>query len=98
MEPVGGPPLGNECFVSLMCGQDAELPNLTETTTILMECIAFNGSDPLTMEVYKDDILIPCASSPYIIAGANREAFGTYTFVLSTETCGSDIAVSRILH
>ena len=36
MEPVGGPPLGNECFVSLMCGQDVELPNLTETTTILM--------------------------------------------------------------
>ena len=43
MEPVGGPPLGNNFFVSLTCEKDVELPNLTETTTILMECIAFNG-------------------------------------------------------
>ena len=48
--------------------------------------------------MYKDDILIPGASFPYIIAGVDRDAFGTYTFVLSTEKCGSDIAVSRILH
>ena len=80
----------------MTCGQDIEVPILTGDTTILIECIAFNGTDPL-IAVYKDGVLIPGASFSYAIAGANREAFGTYTFVLSTEKCGSDIAVSRIL-
>ena len=49
------------------------------------------------MQMYKDGELIPGASFPYIIIGADREAFGTYTFVLSTEKCGRDTAVTRIL-
>ena len=84
-------------FISLTCGQDIEVPDLTGTKTILINCAPFNGSYPLTMEVYKDGELIPGAGFPYAIIGANREAFGTYAFVLSTEKCGSDVAVSRIL-
>ena len=49
------------------------------------------------MEVYKDDELICGAGFPYVIVGADRDAFGTYTFVLSTEKYGRDIAVTRIL-
>ena len=70
---------------------------LTGTATILMNCNPWNGSTPLTMQVYKDGELIPGAPFTHVIIGADREAFGTYAFVLSTEKCGSDVAVSRIL-
>ena len=84
-------------FIWLTCGQDVKVPFLMGETAILMECSPFNGSDPLTMEVYKDGEFIPGASFPYRIVGADSNDFGTYTFVLSTEGCGSDEAVSRIL-
>ena len=96
MEPVGDPSV-SPFFISLTCGQDIEVPDLTGTAAILMNCAPFNGSEPLTQQVYKDGELIPRAGFPNTIVGADREAFGTYAFVLSTEKCGSDVAVSRIL-
>ena len=81
----------------MTCGQDIEVPDLTGTATILMNCVAFNGSDPLTMQVYKNGELIPGAGFRYTIVSATDDDFGTYTFVLSTEGCGSTSAVSRIL-
>ena len=97
MAPVGPPPVANPFFTLLTCGQDVTFTDLTGTAIILMVCTAFNGTQPLTMEVYKDGELIPGAGFPYTILGADSNAFGTYSFVLSTEKCGSDIAVSRIL-
>ena len=96
MEPMSNPSV-SPFFISGSCGQDIEVTDLTGRPTILMNCAPFNGSNPLTMQVYKDGELILGAGFPYIIVGANRDAFGTYTFVLSTEKCGSDVAVSRIL-
>ena len=100
-EPHIRPPIDNpsvsEYFISLTCGQDVEVLDLTGITTIYMICNPWNGSAPLTTQVYKDGELIPGAGFPYTIVGADREAFGTYAFVLSTEKCGSDVAVSRIL-
>ena len=96
MEPIGNPSV-SPFFVQGTCGQDIEVADLTGTETILMMCSPFNGSEPLTMEVYKDGELIPGASFPYSIIGADSSAFGTYTFVLSTEKCGGDMAVTRIL-
>ena len=96
MEPMGPPPVGGP-FTTVACGQDVTFPDLTGTEFILMECTAFNGTPPLTMEVYKDGELIPGAGFPYTIAGADRSALGTYTFVLSTEFCGSDTAVINVL-
>ena len=49
------------------------------------------------MQVYKDGILIPDDDFNLSISPASNDNFGTYTFVVSTEKCGSDIAVSRIL-
>ena len=95
--PVGPPPVANPFFTTVTCGQDVTFPDLTGFETILMLCTAFNGTAPLTMEVYKDGVLIPGAGFPYTIVRADRDAFGTYTFVLSTERCGSASAVSRIL-
>ena len=97
MEPIRNPVV-TPFFISVTCGQDVEVPDLTGTETILILCSPFNGSYPLTMEVYKDGELIPNGSFYYIIVGADRDAFGTYTFVLSTEKCGRDIAVTRLLH
>ena len=89
--PVGGP------FTTVTCGQDVSFPDLTGTEFIVMECSAFNGTSPLTMAVFKDGELIPGVVFPYTIAGADRDAFGTYIFLLSTEMCGSDVTVTRIL-
>ena len=88
---MGGP------FTTVTCGQDVTFPDLTGAEFILMDCTAFNGTPPLTMEVYKDGELIPGAGFPYTITSADRDAFGTYTFVLSTEFCGSDTAVINVL-
>ena len=96
MEPTNDPVV-TPLFISLTCGQDIKLPDLTGTETIIINCAPFNGSGTLTVEVYKDGELIPGAGFPYIIEGANRSAFGTYTFVLSTENCGRDMAVTRLL-
>ena len=96
MEPMGPPPVGGP-FTTVTCGQDVSFPDLTGTEFILMECTAFNGTPPLTMKVYKDGELIPGAGFPYTIVGADRDALGTYTFVLSTEQCGSDTAVINVL-
>ena len=96
MEPIGNPVV-SPFFISASCGQDIEVPDLTGIATILMSCSPFNGSEPLTMKVYKDGELITGAGFPHTIVGANRDAFGTYTFVLSTEKCGRDVAVTRIL-
>ena len=86
--------------ISLTCGQDVEVPTLMGVATVLIQCTPaqYNGSDPLTMQVYKDGKLIPGASLPYRIVSPTDDDFGTYTFVLSTENCGSVSAVSRILH
>ena len=84
-------------FISLTCGQDLGVQTLLGVGTVLMECTAFNGSQPLTMAVYKDGELIPGAGFPYRIVSPTDDDFGTYTFVLSTEGCGSTSAVSRIL-
>ena len=96
MEPIGYP-LVAPFFISATCGQDIKVPDLTGTDTILINCRPFNGTDPLTQQVYKDGELIPGATFPYTIVGADRDAFGTYTFELSTEECGRDTAVTRIL-
>ena len=96
MEPMGPPPVAGP-FTTVTCGQNVTFTDLTGTEFILLECTAFNGTQPLTMAVYKDGELIPGASFPYIIAGADRDAFGTYTFVLSTEICGTDTAVINVL-
>ena len=96
MEPIGNPVV-SPFFISASCGQDIEVPDLTGVATILINCVIFNGSYPFTVKVYKDGELIPGAGFPYTIVGADREAFGTYTFVLSTEKCGRATAVTRIL-
>ena len=82
-------------FISITCGQDAELPSLQGVFALIIQCLIFNGSD-LVPAVFKDGALIS-NSFPLTIFPPNDDDFGTYTFSLSTEFCGTTTAVSRIL-
>ena len=63
--------------------------------TLIFQCIIFSGSNPVP-KVFKDGVLIH-DNFVFIIAPASDADFGTYTFRLSTEFCGSTMAVSRII-
>jgi len=57
-------------------------------------CLKF-GSDIIYAEVYKDGILISEDFS-FTIQNLDRDAFGTYTFVLLS-SCSSAYATSNII-
>ena len=93
-----GVPLVNQFLVSISCGQDAVVDSLATVGSIIINCDAFNGSEPFVQEVYKDGELIQNGTSlSLLITPASDDNFGTYTFALSTEKCGSTTAVSRII-
>ena len=82
-------------FIQLTCGQDVVVPTLQGVATLLFQCNIFNGSFPIP-KVFKDGVQIR-DNFPLIISPASNADFGTYTFRLSTECCGSTMAVSRII-
>ena len=92
MSPLN-PPLVTPTFISLTCGQDVAVPFVV--ATIVIQCFPFDGTDPLTFEVFKDGIFFSNESSITLLPDANY--YGTYTFILSTGKCGHASAVSRIL-
>ena len=71
------------------------VPTLQGVATLLFQCNIFNGSEPVS-EIFKDGVRIRDGFS-LIISPASDDDFGTYTFGLSTECCGSAMAVSRII-
>ena len=85
------------------CGQDLILLNL-KADIVSLFCQVQNDSDLLINEIFKDGLLIN--GSYYLgyngfflsFRDFDNNIFGTYTFVVSTERCGYDFAVSRILH
>ena len=81
-------------FVTLTCGQDATVESLGGAT-VSLSCVILSGTDPFTLEVYKDGVLV---SNSFLldIAPASNDDLGTYTFRVLND-CGQDIAVSRIL-
>ena len=81
-------------FITLICGQDVTVPTLDEVTSVIITCEIFNGSEPFTITVYKDDTTVVGNSVPHVIATPD---FATYTVVVSTERCGATHASSRIL-
>ena len=82
-------------FIQLTCGQDIVVPTLQGVASLLFQCIIFNGSGPVP-QVFKDGVQIRDSFS-LILSPASDADFGTYTFGLSTECCGSTMAVSRII-
>ena len=82
-------------FIRLQCGQDVTVTTLMGKH-LEMECIVSSGLEPLSLEVFKDGIFISDNFSLYF-ESPDDDDFGTYTFVASTERCGHDFAVSRIV-
>ena len=91
-------PTVNPILISLECGQNVTVDNLTTVGRIVINCQPFNGSGPLVQEVYKDGKLIQNNTNLMLeINPVSDGDFGTYTFALSTKHCGTATAVSRII-
>ena len=88
-QPVIDPP-----YRLLSCGQNITL-SLSEVTSLSFACIIFNGAQPITTEVFKNGKSIGSRLSRTIVP-FDDDDFGNYTFVASTERCGSISAVSWI--
>ena len=93
--PPTAPEIISPFFIRLTCGQDVEVPTLQGVPTLIFQCTIFNGSDPVP-EIFKDGVRIRDSFS-LVISPASDADFGTYTFGLSTDCCGSTMAVSRII-
>ena len=82
-------------FIRLTCGQDVVVPTLQGVATLLFQCSIFNGSI-LFSAIFKDGVQIR-DNFQLILPSPSDADFGTYTFGLLTECCGSTMAVSRII-
>ena len=87
----------NNTSIELTCGENVTVDSLMNITVIRFLCTVLNGSEPSTMSVYKDGKLTNYTSAPVVINNPTDDYYGTYTFVVSSENCGSAIAVSRLL-
>ena len=89
-----GDPIVFPGFIALTCGQNATVQTLAGAS-VSFTCSVFNGSDPFTMEVYKDSVLVSNTFSLDILS-ASDDDIGTYAFRV-LNACGQDVVVSRIL-
>ena len=98
MKTSSASPLQFPDFISIGCGQNFEvMPPITIPTILSLTCRIFNGSYVNGTLVYKDGVLIENNTlSPLITIMNEDDLFGTYTFRVTTEQCGSDDMVSRI--
>ena len=58
LAPPATPPVLVPPVVILTCGQDAILPTLEGLHFIVIECEKFNGTYPLSQEIFRDGVLI----------------------------------------
>jgi len=97
-EPHISPPSSQKIvipgFASLTCGQNITLPP-SGISSVQFFCQVFNGSRPITTEVFKDDVSISNKFS-ITLTPFDNDDLGKYTFVASTERCGSTSAASWI--
>ncbi len=95
--PPTVPATVNPFFISLTCGQDVTIESLVGVVSLSIGCQALNGSEPLVTEIYKDGELLGGTGFTFTMLPPSDDDFGTYTFALSTEKCGTTTAVSRII-
>ena len=84
-------------FIQLTCGQNITVDSFIYITVISFSCTVFNGSEPWTLSIYKDGELTNYTGPTFTINNPTDEIFGTFTFVVVTEHCGSAMVISRIL-
>ena len=81
--------------IILTCGEDVTVKSLANVSQITFECNVFNGTDSLTKRIYKDGNLTSY-TAPFSIVNPTDDDYGTYTFEVSSEHCGSDTAVTTL--
>ena len=90
-----GYPLVFPTFISLTCGQEVTVPTLMGVEGILFSCSLFSGSEPLILNVTKDNRVISNDFS-VLLSPADDDDFGIYYFSLSNR-CGGTLVWSSIL-
>ena len=95
MSPMADPVVF-PAVISLTCGQDVTIPTIMGVPFLSISCAVVSGSGTLTREIYKDGVLINNSGFTILVMSPSNDVFGTYTFVVSSEGCGSAFAVSRI--
>ena len=93
--PPSSPPFVFPSFAFLTCGQNITIPS-SGVDSLTIVCTIFNGSEPITTEVFKNGVSFGSTFTININAFGDED-FGNYTFVASTRRCGSTSAVSWIL-
>ena len=94
--PSTSQPIINPSGISFSCGQDIILPSLKGAPPLIIKCEEFNGTGPLTLAVFKNDVYI---GSCFNLSALTPDDcyFGSYNFVLVTGRCGHAVAEARIL-
>ena len=88
--------------VSLTCGQEVFVENLTGVSLNIQCKFLYNGSEPLTYEVYKNGVVykggvLSKKVFSLTIFPASNDDYGEYTFVALTEFCGLTFVMSRVI-
>ena len=81
--------------IILTCGEYVTVKSLVNVSQITFECNVFNGTDSLTKRIYKDGNLTSY-TAPFTIVNPTDDDYGTYTFEVSSEHCGTAIAVTTL--
>ena len=82
-------------IIILTCGEDVTVTSLVNVSLINFECNIFNGTDALTKRIYKDGNLTSY-TAPIVITDPTDDDYGTYTFEVSSEHCGTAIAITTL--
>ena len=85
--------------MTLSCGQNVTIRSIVTFRTIGIYCEedTYDGSQALTWKIYKDGVLTQYNSTPIFLRDLTDSDYGTYTFVLSTSSCGSAVRIARLL-
>ena len=90
-----GYPFVHPTFILLTCGQELTVPTLMGVEGIQLSCLLFSGSEPLILNVTKDNRVI---SNDFLVllSPVDDDDFGIYYFSVSNE-CGSTLVWSSML-
>jgi len=93
-------PLQIRSAIIAECGHEVEVMQpIAFPFTLLFTCSLHNGSDVNGTLFYKDGVLLSDMFYKSAIQADNEDdLYGTYTFVVTTERCGSTHAITRILY
>ena len=84
-------------FISLTFGQNVTVSTLVGVFSLIINLAIFNGTQPLNTTFYKDgSVIMSSSSNSLIISNPTDDNFGTYTVIVSSESCGAAYAISRI--